>query len=339
MPPVRIVIDRRDGGKTVAAVLRVQLKLTWAQAKRLVEKHLVRYGGQVIGDPAHRVRPGKLISINAGAVENPNRKAEPRTRDANPNPKPKALAKPRPAPKYDGAMPTILYSDDTIVIVDKPAGLTTMRHKDEAEEFGAGKRYLPTTLADLLPGLIGMPDRPVFAAHRIDRDTSGIVSFARTGDAARHLMEQFRKHTADRRYVALVRGTPAGGRIASSLVRDRGDGRRGTGTGTGEDAKEAVTFVKVLESFAGHALVECRLETGRTHQVRIHMGEAGAPLCGETVYDRPVNGAPLPDTSGAKRPMLHAGRLSVVHPETGERLTWESAPPKEFAELLARLRG
>ena len=91
--------------------------------------------------------------------------------------------------------------------------------------------------------------------------------------------------------------------------------------------------------FGEFALVECRLETGRTHQVRIHLGEAGAPLCGEKVYDRPVNGKPLPDGSGATRPMLHAARLGFVHPDTGEAISWEAPPPDDFADLLERLRG
>jgi 23S rRNA pseudouridine1911/1915/1917 synthase len=173
--------------------------------------------------------------------------------------------------------------------------------------------------------------------HRLDRDTSGVLVFARTAAAATNLTEQFRKHTSDRVYVALVRGGPKAGRIESTLVRDRGDGRRGSGTG--DDGRTAVTFVKVIEAGDGWGLVECRLETGRTHQVRIHLGEAGTPLCGETVYDRPVNGSPAADPSGAGRPMLHAAKLGLTHPETGERMTWESQPPADFAAVLAKLRA
>ena len=85
-------------------------------------------------------------------------------------------------------------------------------------------------------------------------------------------------------------------------------------------------------------MVECRLETGRTHQVRIHLGEAGTPLCGERVYDRPLNGRPLPDGSGARRVMLHAARLGFDHPATGKRMTWDSEMPPDMAELMERLR-
>jgi 23S rRNA pseudouridine1911/1915/1917 synthase len=235
----------------------------------------------------------------------------------------------------------IVYSDESIVVVNKPAGLTTMRHKKEAAEFGErGKKFLPKTLADLLPSLLGTPGKPVIAVHRIDRDTSGVVVFARTRAAAEHLTKQFRKHTVDRRYLALTRVVPAAGRIESVLVRDRGDGRRGSTRMTNSpDGRRAVTHVKVLERFGSFALVECRLETGRTHQVRIHLGEAGAPLCGEKVYDRPVNRKPLPDGSSATRPMLHAARLGIVHPDSGEALAWEAPPPADFVELLKRLQG
>jgi 23S rRNA pseudouridine1911/1915/1917 synthase len=139
---------------------------------------------------------------------------------------------------------------------------------------------------------------------------------------------------AELRRQRLRRGSPKPGRIESQFVRDRGDGRRGSGA----DGKRAVTHVAVLERFDGFTLVECRLETGRTHQVRIHLAEAGTPLCGEKVYDRPVNGKPVPDGSGATRPMLHAARLGIAHPETGERMTWESPPPGDFKELFDRLR-
>jgi 23S rRNA pseudouridine1911/1915/1917 synthase len=234
-----------------------------------------------------------------------------------------------------------VYADDALVVMNKPAGLTTMRSVGEAAEFGPrGKRFLPQTLADLLPALLGAPDRPVIAVHRIDRDTSGLVAFARTRAAAEALTKQFRRHTAERKYLALTRGVPAAKRIESVLVRDRGDGRRGSTTDlVAEDGKRAVTHVSVLETFGRFALVECRLETGRTHQVRIHLGEVGAPLCGEAVYDRPPHGKPLPDGSGAKRPMLHAARLGFAHPDTGDAMSWEVEPPADFQELLARLRG
>src|SRR5262249_25532664 len=153
-----------------------------------------------------------------------------------------------------------------------------------------------------------------------------------------NLTKQFRKHTVDRRYLALTRGVPQPGRIESEFVRDRGDGRRGSTTAAVPGGKRAVTHAKVLGRFGDFALVECRLATGRTHQARPQLGEAGPPLCGEPVYDRRVNGKPLPDASGAKRPMLHATRLGFLHPETDEPMAWDVKPPEEFARLLERLR-
>jgi 23S rRNA pseudouridine1911/1915/1917 synthase len=229
------------------------------------------------------------------------------------------------------------------VVVDKPTGLTTMRHAHEAAEFGKrGQRFLPLTLMDLLPALLARgkagPSTPLRAVHRIDKETSGLVVFAGTPEAERALGRQFRGHTIDRHYLALVRGQAKTGRIESYLVADRGDHRRGSGKETGA-GQRAVTHVRVIEELGDYTLVECRLETGRTHQVRIHLGEAGTPLCGERIYDRPIHGKPLPDGSGAGRIMLHAARLGFAHPETGKTMTWESTLPKDMQALLRRLHG
>jgi 23S rRNA pseudouridine1911/1915/1917 synthase len=321
--PQTFVVGRRDADQTVSAFLRARLNLPWSKVKKLVESGQVRVAGQKIADPAMRLKLGKRVDV---AGHGPSSKGQKPSR-----------AKLKEAPAYDGPMPVLVYSDDSIAVVDKPSGLTTMRHAEEAAEFGErGKHYLPTTLADLLPAMLGRPGKAVRPVHRIDRDTSGLVVFARTQPAVAHLTEQFKAHTVDRRYLALVRGRPKPGTIESYFVRDRGDGRRGSSS-TG-DGQRAVTHVKVLEQFGGFAIVECRLETGRTHQVRIHLGEAGWPLCGERIYDRPMNGQPLPDASGAKRPMLHAARLGLTHPATSERMTWESSPAEDFKELLDRLR-
>jgi 23S rRNA pseudouridine1911/1915/1917 synthase len=343
VPPLAFVVDRRESGQTLAAVLKKRLGLSWSQAKRLVEKGRVRVGQQVETDVARRLKPGKTVRLDPGTVE-----AKSAPKPAKPAHAPPAKQKKHPAsrsaPKSKIENPKfpieVVYEDDAIVVVNKPAGLTTMRHKEEAEEFGRGKRFLPETLADKLPVLLGSPGRPVIAVHRIDRDTSGLVVFARTAAAAQSLTKQFRKHSIDRRYIALTRGIPALERIESVLVRDRGDGRRGSTRKTNPpDGKRAVTHVRVLEALGDYAAVECRLETGRTHQVRIHLGEAGAPLCGERVYDRPVNGKPKPDGSGVERPMLHAARLGLVHPVTNDQLSWEVKPPDDFSRLWVKLRG
>jgi 23S rRNA pseudouridine1911/1915/1917 synthase len=198
----------------------------------------------------------------------------------------------------------------------------------------------------LLPGLIAEhnpgPPGKVRAVHRIDKETSGLVVFARTVAAERHLGQQFRAHSTERLYLAIVRGKATSGRIETWLVRDRGDGRRGSAApsadGPPPGAQRAITHVRVVEEMAAYTLVECRLETGRTHQVRIHLGEAGTPLCGERIYDRPLHGRPCPDGSGLERIALHAATLGFDHPATGKRMRWTSPLPPDFAGLVERLR-
>ncbi len=297
MPPRTFVVTRAESGRPLAEALRARLALSWAAARRL--------------------SAGQRVEVQE--VPSPHR--------------------PHPTPRAWGIV--VRFQDAQVAVIDKPPGLTTMRHPDEAAEFGRrAQRFLPPTLADLLPPLLA-PGRSgkaprLRAVHRIDKETSGLVVFARTPQAEAHLGRQFRQHTIERCYRALVRGRAVSGRIESWLVRDRGDGRRGSGP-PGE-GQRAVTHVQVIEELGDYTLVECRLETGRTHQVRIHLGEARTPLCGERVYDRPINGRPLPDGSGARRIMLHAARLGFDHPATGKRMTWDSEMPADMKELLERLR-
>lgn len=322
MPPITLTADRRDHGQTLAAVLKKRLGVPWSKAKQTIERRHVRVSGQIVADAAFRVKNGKRITIAAGALEGAT---VPRRTAAQVTPQ---KSKTRLSSEVAAR---IVYFDDDVVVVDKPAGLTTQRNRGEAKEFGRGQRFLPQTLADQLPRLLGEPRAKIFAVHRLDRDTSGLVVFARTKAAAKHLAKQFKTHRTERVYLALVRGVGVSQRIESLIVEDRGDGRRGSGP----DGKRAVTHVTLRKQVDGLALVECRLETGRTHQVRIHLGEAGTPLCGERIYDRPVHGAPLADRSGAARPMLHAAVLGFEHPASGEVLLFESEPPRDFTTLLA----
>jgi 23S rRNA pseudouridine1911/1915/1917 synthase len=342
MPAIEFLVEYRERNETVAELLHKRFRITWSQAKRVVEKGHVRIAGQTTRAPEQRVKKGNRVWIAPGAIEVktmpvPGAAAKKGAAAAN-APVVKKPEKPqREEPKVDI---DIVYSDDAIVIVNKQAGLTTVRNAEEAAEFGArAKKFLPKTLADYLPAALNAPNKPVFAVHRIDRETTGLVAFARTKQASEHLMKQFRKHSTERHYLALTRGTPPERRISSTLVENRGDGRRGSRPkGSEEIGKNAVTHVRVLESFPQFALVECKLETGRTHQVRIHLGEAGFPLCGEVVYDRPPHGKKYPDGSGATRPMLHAARLGIIHPETDEPMLWDAAPPADFTQLLQSVR-
>lgn len=348
MSGILFQVDRTEAGKTLAAVLKRRYGLSWSRAKRLVEGRHVRVGQQISSEVTRRLKLGIRVEIAPGMLEvkMPLTPAQ-LAKKAKAKQKAEAAATPRPprVPReerddpFPAAEIEVVYNDDHVVVANKPAGLTTMRHADEAAEFGRGQRFLPNTLADKLPALLGDPGRPVVPVHRIDRDTSGLVVFARTREAAEHLSKLFKRHAVDRLYLALTRGVPQGGRIESVLVRDRGDGRRGsTRKNNPPDGKRAVTRVEVGEVMGEFAAVECRLETGRTHQIRIHLGETGTPLCGERVYDRPLNGKPYPDDSGAGRPLLHAARIGFTHPATGETVAWDAPPPDDFLRVWERLR-
>ncbi len=330
MSSASFIVSPPERGQTLAAVLKKRLDQSWSQVRRLIEQRQVRINGQVCVDATRRLQTGQEIDIGAGRRSARARMAA-STSQANVKPKP------TPVKSKSSDHPRLVHLDEAIVVAEKPPGLTTMRHAEEAEEFGAhGKRFLPATLADRLPKLIG-DSRPVRAVHRLDKETSGLVVFARTAEAERDLGRQFRAHTIARKYLALVRGIPEPGKIESWLVRDRGDGRRGS-SGKPGAGQHAVTHVAVRERLGKFAIVECRLETGRTHQVRIHLGEHGAPICGETVYDRPLHGAPKADESHSPRIALHAALLGLRHPVSGAWLEWESPLPEDMERLLRQMR-
>lgn len=324
-----IIVGKEKTGKTVGDLLHQAFP---GQAKVLLKGGKVQINRWVCRNLNQRVRAGDRIQVDTERLK----KTE--TRKGRPTETPSRKNAARPERARPSRSPIrVVYWDDDIIVVDKPAGLTTVRHRTEVEEMGAkAKRFLPSSLVDLLPRVLPAEARRgrVRAVHRLDRETTGLLVLARTPKAESHLGKQFRSHTVERRYLALVRGAARDQRIESMLAADRGDGRRGSA----EDPKgqRAVTNVRVLERIGDFSLVECRLETGRTHQVRIHLGEQGTPLCGEKVYDRPLHGKPLPDASGAARPMLHAAELVIDHPTTGKRMHWEAELPEDMQSLLRR---
>jgi 23S rRNA pseudouridine1911/1915/1917 synthase len=200
---------------------------------------------------------------------------------------------------------TVVFEDGDIVVVDKPSGLLTAPTPESDRN----------NLADLLARRPGAG--PVFVVHRIDLETSGLVVFAKTADANRALSDRFREHDLERAYLAVVAGTfPDDVKVVDRPV----GGRR------------AVTHVEIRERFEGQAtLVACRLETGRTHQIRLHMAEVGTPVIGDGRYGRPF--APAPP-----RMALHATRLGFAHPRTGAAMAFDSGWPDELATWSARLR-
>jgi len=226
---------------------------------------------------------------------------------------------------------TVLYEDDDAIAVVKPPGLLT--HPTEAKE----KETLLSRVSTHVQRRHGGGKRTYVAVvHRLDKETSGILVFARSRRGLVELQAQLRAHTMDRRYLAVVEGNLAGdaGTFDRDLVEDRGDRRRGVAR-PGEKGVRAVTEWKVLERFGIATLVEARLKTGRTHQIRVHFAHAGHPLVGDPVYRDPKRPAfPLP----FRRQALHAGRLGWTTPE-GKKVQLEAEPPADFAELLRALRA
>jgi 23S rRNA pseudouridine1911/1915/1917 synthase len=224
----------------------------------------------------------------------------------------------------------LLYEDHHLAVVDKPAGMVV--HPAPGHPDGTLVNALLHHLTELSG--IGGDKRPGIV-HRIDKDTSGCLVVAKTDDAHHHLAEQFKEHTIERRYHAIVfaagltdEGTfeTGHGRDPSNRIRYTGDRYKG---------REAITHYRVLERFeTDAALVECQLETGRTHQIRMHFYEANNSLLGDDLY----GGTSTSQASIVERQALHARSLQFEHPETGELKYFESPYPEDFTEALQHLR-
>jgi 23S rRNA pseudouridine1911/1915/1917 synthase len=225
----------------------------------------------------------------------------------------------------------IVFEDGHLIVVDKPEGVSTVPY--ERRETG--------TALDLIRDAWRAQGkrattRPLYTVHRIDKDTSGLVCFAKSKLGERGLHDVFKQHLADREYVAVAHGHVRPGRIESDLVENRGDGLRGSSRRFG-DGQHAITDVQVVEIFEEATLCRVRLRTGRTHQIRIHLAERGHPLVGETVYIRDyVRGGAKP--IACPRLLLHAATLGFDHPLTGKHLHFTADLPPEFAAEVAKLR-
>jgi 23S rRNA pseudouridine1911/1915/1917 synthase len=218
----------------------------------------------------------------------------------------------------------IAYEDEHLLVVDKPAGLVV--HPAGGHRSG--------TLAHGLLALGaagGDPERPGIV-HRLDRDTSGLLVVARSEEAHARLSRAIRDREVDRRYLALVRGEPRSrtGRITAPIGRDRRDRTRHS-LDT-ETPREAVTWFEVRERLGERALLDVRLETGRTHQIRVHLEAVELPVSGDPVYG-------VARDLGLERQFLHADRLSLEHPFSGEHVAFESPLPADLAVALARARN
>lgn len=235
----------------------------------------------------------------------------------------------------------IVFEDEHLVVVDKPAGVVV--HPAAGNLDGTLVNALLHHCRGQLSGIGGVA-RPGIV-HRIDKDTSGLLVVAKSDRAHEGLARQFADHSIERAYLAVCGGQPSPavgtirGAIARSatnrkkmaLVEPHEEGRRG---------KHAVTHYRILDGLAGAALVECRLETGRTHQVRVHLESIGHALLGDPVYGRPPTSLrPLLAELKFRRQALHAARLGFIHPASGDHLTFASELPDDMRELIVRLGG
>lgn len=242
---------------------------------------------------------------------------------------------PAPVPAHNVAQDIaldVVFEDDHLLIVDKPAGLVV--HPAAGNFDGTLVNALLHHCAGRLSGIGGVA-RPGIV-HRIDKDTSGLLVVAKTDRAHEGLSAQFARHGIDRRYDAIVAGLPAReGTVDAPLARSAHDRKKVAIVGSG---KRAVTHWTLVKPLRHAALIECRLETGRTHQVRVHMASIGHPLLGDPAYGRarPEHRALLASL-GFKRQALHAARLGFVHPVTSAAMSFESEMPTDLQELFSAL--
>jgi 23S rRNA pseudouridine1911/1915/1917 synthase len=230
----------------------------------------------------------------------------------------------------------IAFEDEHLIVVDKPAGMVV--HPAAGNLDGTMVNALLHHCAGQLSGIGGVA-RPGIV-HRIDKDTSGLIVAAKHDRAHEGLAKQFAAHSIDRRYIAIATGrpVPANGTVDAELGRSTTNRKKMAVVGEGR-GKRAVTHYRTIEPLAGATLVECRLETGRTHQVRVHMMHIGHPLVGDPVYGRAKK--PLSEVLKARnfvRQALHAAHLGFIHPVTGNRIALDSTLPADMRELIDELR-
>jgi len=345
--------DEHDGLNLAAALRRLLPDRSWSQVRKLIAGRKVQVNGNLCLDEERKVKAGDIVKVLEQPLAAPVREADAR----------------------------LAYVDEHLVVVHKPAGVTTLRHREETD-LPQRRKQLQPTLDELLPRLLAahlgirLPDEgptnpkrqrgtsdtsptrkrgvdrrlgrkpapdkrlQVFPVHRLDRDTSGLMVFARTREAEQKLIRMFAKHEVQRAYVAVAYGHVEAQTIDSSLVRDRGDGLRGS-TPLGEPAEgaqRAITHIRPMEHLPEYTIIECRLETGRTHQIRIHLSEIGHRLCGEKTYTHVLGEKPQDDTSRAPRQALHAAELAFIHPITNQPLRFRMPLPRDLKEWLLKLR-
>jgi len=289
--------------------------LSRSRVKALIESGRVTRDGAPATDPSAPVQPGARYRVTL----------------------------PPPAPSRPAAEPiplTVLFEDADLIVLDKPAGLVV--HPAPGNPDGTLVNALLAHTAGALP-VIGGEVRPGIV-HRLDKDTSGVMVVARTDRAQAALAAAFAARDLERSYLALAWGVPrdASFRIEAPIGRHPVDRKRMAVTAKG---RHAATTVKLLRAHGtAVSLLACRLETGRTHQIRVHLAHAGHPIVGDPLYGRriPASARSLPEPLASRllgfpRQALHAASLGFVHPVTGERLRFATSPPADLGEIVTAL--
>ena len=316
----------RTAGQTVAAVVRTaRPELSWTDAKKLVAKRQVSVNGNLCTDDARRLNVGDLLVIGATARSKGLDEREIRIR----------------------------HLDDDLIVVEKPAGVTSTRHAEE-RDWSDRRRQVQPTLDELLKPLVAsqvgkmrLDTSPtmlsdaikaasrnkairlpgVIAVHRLDRETSGLMVFARNRACELKLISMFAQHRVDRRYRAVVLGDCPDMIIDTHLAKV-GEQRRSVPKST-SGAQHAVTHVTRVAKHGGYTMIECKLETGRTHQIRIHLAERGHSVCGDKIYR-----CDIPDKSDPPRHALHAYSIAFEHPVTAKAIQFEMEFPRDLAAWM-----
>lgn len=307
------IIDARiaptaDGWRLDRALADAVPILSRERLKVLIASGAVTRDGVMARDPAKRAAAGDLFQVVVPA--------------------------PTPAHNEPQDIPLVIaYEDEHLIVLDKPAGLVV--HPAAGNFDGTLVNALLHHCGGSLSGIGGVA-RPGIV-HRIDKDTSGLMIAAKTDRTHEGLAKQFAAHSIDRRYRAITGGIPrsADGTVDAPLARSPQNRKK---VAIVQGGKRAVTHYRTIEKLNNAALVECRLETGRTHQVRVHMQSLGHALLGDPVYGR-TKGAQkaLLDQLNFRRQALHAAHLGFIHPISGNALAFESPMPADMQELFSRL--
>lgn len=293
-------------GERLDRIVALLLDVSRSSATAVIDAGGAAVDGEAATSGKVRLDEGQIVSIDPGTIPTD----EPPQAD--------------PSVEFD-----VVHVDDAIIVIDKPAGLVV--HPGAGNERGTLANGLLARYPDIVD--VGERVRPGIV-HRLDAGSSGLLVVARTQDAADALIEQFVDHSATRAYLALVWGHPeaAHGVIDAPIGRSRRDPLRMAVVADGRWARTEYRVLDRFDSPADLALLECRLETGRTHQIRVHLGSINHPLVGDPTY-----GQRRPKLQ-VDRPFLHAAELSFVHPASRERVTFESPLAPDLADRLATLR-